>query len=223
MLSVQRVKLKRQENRCQVSPRQYSSETRQASSQATRRRIVLGALDVIKAEGGLRDFTMEVVAKRSGVSRMTVYYQFHSRAELLDALFDELVERGNLVAGIEGAMEETDARLVVDRLVDAFCALWSAEPLAMRRLRSLAAVDPSLEADLRARDDRRRVAVRMAVERLVAAGIGGTADAAESIEALNALLSFEVWDILGGRDGRVEEARSRVHALVNAAIRSTPA
>jgi len=206
-----------------VSPRRYASETREASSRATRRRIVLGALDLIKAEGGLSDFTMELVAKRSGVSRMTVYYQFHARADLLDALFDELVERGHLVAGIEGALEETDALMVVDRLVDAFCTLWSAEPLAMRRLRSLAAVDPSLEADLRVRDDRRRVAVRMTVDRLAAAGVLETATAQESIEALNALLSFEVWDILGGRDGRVDEARSRVHALVNAAIGSATA
>ena len=103
-LSVHYVRLIRRENRRQVSPRRYSSETRQASSQATRRRIVLGALDLVKAEGGLRDFTMELVARRSGVSRMTVYYQFHSRAELLDALFDELVERGHLVAGIAGAL-----------------------------------------------------------------------------------------------------------------------
>jgi hypothetical protein len=58
----------------------------------------------------------------------------------------------------------------------------------------------------------------MAVDRLTAAAVGETAAAPESIEALNALLSFEVWDILGGRDGRLEEARSRVHALVNAAI-----
>jgi AcrR family transcriptional regulator len=203
-----------------VSPRRYASETREASSRATRRRIVLGALDLIKAEGGLSDFTMELVAKRSGVSRMTVYYQFHARADLLHALFDELVERGHLVAGIDGALEETDALMAVDRLVDAFCALWSAEPLAMRRLRSLAAVDPSLDEDLRARDDRRRVAVRMTVDRLAAAGVVETATAQESIEALNALLSFEVWDILGGRDGRVDEARSRVHALVNAAIGS---
>jgi AcrR family transcriptional regulator len=206
-----------------VSPRRYASETREASSRATRRRIVLGALDLIKAEGGLSDFTMELVAKRSGVSRMTVYYQFHARADLLDALFDELVERGHLVAGIEGALEETDALMVVDRLVDAFCTLWSAEPLAMRRLRSLAAVDPSLEADLRVRDDRRRLAVRMTVDRLAAAGVVETATAQESIEALNALLSFEVWDILGGRDGRVDEARSRVHALVNALIGSATA
>src|SRR4029079_1302746 len=186
-LALHGVRLIRKENLRQVSPRRYSSETREASSRATRRRIVLGALDLIKAEGGLRDFTMELVAKRSGVSRMTVYYQFHARADLLDALFDELVERGHLVAGIEGALEETDALIAVDRLVDAFCALWSAEPLAMRRLRSLAAVDPSLEADLRVRDDRRRVAVRMTVDRLAAAGVVETATAQESIEALNAL------------------------------------
>ena len=202
-----------------MSPRDYGSETRQASSQATRRRIVLGALDLVKAEGGLRDFTMELVAKRSGVSRMTVYYQFHSRSELIDALFDELVDRGHLVDGIARASEETDALMVVDRLVDAFCELWSGEPVAMRRLRSLASVDPSLEADLRARDDRRRVAVRMAVDRLTTAGVGGAASASESIETLNGLLSFELWDILGGREGRVEEACARVHALVNATIR----
>ena len=218
-VSVHYVRVIRPENRRQVSPRTYASDTRQASSQATRRRIVLGALDLVKAEGGLRDFTMELVAKRSGVSRMTVYYQFHSRAELIDALFDELVDRGHLVDGIARASEETDALMVVDRLVDAFCELWSCEPVAMRRLRSLASVDPSLEADLQARDDRRRVAVRMAVDRVTAAGEGGAARASESIEALNALLSFELWDILGGREGRVEEACARVHALVNATTR----
>jgi hypothetical protein len=63
----------------------------------------------------------------------------------------------------------------------------------------------------------------MTVDRLAAAGVVETATAQESIEALNALLSFEVWDILGGRDGRVDEARSRVHALVNAAIGSATA
>jgi hypothetical protein len=48
---------------------------------------------------------------------------------------------------------------------------------------------------------------------------GGAASALELVEALNALLSFEIWDILGGREGQVEDARSRVHTLVNAAIR----
>ena len=57
-VSVHYVRVIRPENRRQVSPRRYSSETRQASSQATRRRIVLGALDLVKAEGGLRDFTI---------------------------------------------------------------------------------------------------------------------------------------------------------------------
>jgi hypothetical protein len=42
------------------------------------------------------------------------------------------VERGHLVAGLEAAFAESDALMVVDRLVDAFCTLWSTEPLAMR-------------------------------------------------------------------------------------------
>ncbi len=45
-------------------------------------------------EGGLFGFTVDAVAREAGVARMTVYYQFGSKAGLLEAIFDSLAVRG---------------------------------------------------------------------------------------------------------------------------------
>lgn len=56
-----------------------------------RARIVAGAADFLR-ESGLRGFSMEAAALRSGVSRKTVYNYFSSRFELLDVIFETSVK-----------------------------------------------------------------------------------------------------------------------------------
>ncbi len=201
-----------------MSPRPYRSEQRDAASAATRQRIVRAAIELVSADAGIREFTMEAVARQAGVSRVTVYYQFGSRRELLDASFDELAERGGIADGLSSAFRQAEAGAVLDGVVDAFMALWAAEPSAMRRFRSLAAVDPSLESDLRERDGRRRTAVGMATERLISSGALAEDSRDEAVDALDALLSFEVWDLLGGRDGRGERVGPIVRRLARRII-----
>ncbi len=201
-----------------MSPRPYHSVQRDAASAATRQRIVRAAIELVSADAGVREFTMEAVARQAGVSRVTVYYQFGSRRELLDASFDELAERGGIADGLSSAFRQVEAGAVLDGVVDAFMTLWAAEPSAMRRFRSLAAVDPSLESDLRERDGRRRTAVGMAAERLVSSGALSAESRDEAVDALDALLSFEVWDLLGGRDGRAGRVGPIVRRLARRVI-----
>jgi AcrR family transcriptional regulator len=48
------------------------------------------------ASGGFSDFTIDAVVRRAGVARMTVYYQFGSKVELLETLCDSLAILGGM-------------------------------------------------------------------------------------------------------------------------------
>ena len=75
--------------------RSYNPVERLRSVEAGRERIVAAARDLLEdddAEG----FSIDAVARRAGVARMTIYNQFESKAGLLEALFDSLAARGPL-------------------------------------------------------------------------------------------------------------------------------
>jgi len=72
-----------------MSPRPYRLGRRKAAVENTRARILAGARDVL-GEHGFAGFTIDAVADRAGVARMTVYYPFDSKGALLDALLDAL-------------------------------------------------------------------------------------------------------------------------------------
>ena len=57
---------------------------------ATRERIVRAAIDVF-AEAGFVGARMNDIAARAGVAVQTVYFVFHTKAELLSACFDYAV------------------------------------------------------------------------------------------------------------------------------------
>ena len=77
-----------------MAPRPYNLGQRQASAEETRRRIVAAARDLLADESGPPGFTVDTVARRAGVARMTVYHQFRSKRGVLEALFDDLANRG---------------------------------------------------------------------------------------------------------------------------------
>lgn len=206
-----------------MPPRQHRAAGRDPAGQQTRDRIVAGALALVTAEDGLRDFTMDAVARQSGVSRMTVYYQFGSRTDLLDALADALAARGQIVDNLRGAFAQPQPLTMLDGLVEAFVRLWEVEPVAMRRLRSLSSVDPTLAPEVQARDGLRKVAARRVVERLVTDGLVPQAASGDAVDALDVLLSFEAWDLLGGRDGHIDQIRPVLHRLVRRTLGLEPA
>src|SRR5206468_12105346 len=93
----------------------------------------------LREDGGLRDFSLDSVAKAAGVTRLTVYNQFGSRRGLLEAVFDDVATRGRL-ATIPEALELPDPLQGLDAIVDRFCEFWSSDE-AIARLHDAMASD----------------------------------------------------------------------------------
>src|SRR2546430_14142302 len=76
-----------------MSPRPYRLGQRQVAADKTRSRILKAAREQLEKEAS---FSLDAVARRADVARMTAYYQFGSRRGLLEALFDDLAARGGV-------------------------------------------------------------------------------------------------------------------------------
>src|SRR6267143_5648253 len=107
-------------------PRDYRLGKRQPSVDRTRRMILAAARDELASgEPGL---TAAAVASRAGVSRITVYNRFGSKAGLLRELAAEARRESRpAVAGTDPVEE------VRSRIVDS-CAMWASDPPLFRRL-----------------------------------------------------------------------------------------
>src|ERR671934_724490 len=90
-----------------MSPRPYRLGQRRVAAEQTRARVIAAARELLMASGGFAGFTIDAVARQAGVARMTVYYQFGSKAGLLEALFDDLASRGG-VAQLRAAFSRPD-------------------------------------------------------------------------------------------------------------------
>ena len=70
-----------------MTRRPYQPVQRQRAVDEGRERIVLAARALLEADDD-EPFSIDAVARRAGVARMTVYNQFGSKTGLLEALFD---------------------------------------------------------------------------------------------------------------------------------------
>ena len=201
-----------------MSPRPYRLGRREAVSQQTRARIVAAALELLRDGDRFTEFSIDAVARRADVVRMTVYYQFGARRGLLEAVFDELANRG-LVERLRAAFARSDPLERLDALVGAFGGFWASDRLAIRRLRSLAALDPELDEALRARDERRRGHMRTVVGRLADPRLQPlTKSTDEMVNLLHTLTSFETFDTLAGPGRSPEKVTPLIQRLARAAL-----
>jgi AcrR family transcriptional regulator len=202
-----------------MSPRPYRLGQRQATTTQTRSRILAAARELLAAAGGTAGVTVEAVARHADVSRMTVYYQFGSKAGLLEALFDQLATTGGLPQGVAAALGQPDPLDALAGYVAAFAGFWAAERLVLRRLRSLAALDPELAQGVRARDARRRAGLELLAGRLADRyGHPPPGALAEAVVVLHMLTSFETFDALAGPDRSPQDVAPVVHRLAVAAL-----
>jgi AcrR family transcriptional regulator len=172
-----------------VSPRAYKSPRRDAAASATRERIVAAAAAILGAADGIRKFSLEAVAQKAGVTRLTVYNQFGSRRALMEAVFDERAARGGLYR-IAEAMNDSDPRAALLRIIGIFCDFWSSDPGTIGLLHAAGASDPEFEASVLERNERRRDVLSVIVRRL-AGGRRLTPKALSNlIDVLFALTSF---------------------------------
>ena len=179
-----------------MTPRPYRLGRRQAAVDGTRARILKAARALLVARGG-GAFSIEAVARRARVTRVTVYQRFGSRSKLLEALFDDLARQGGMW-DLADAFRQSDPRAALARFVAIFARFWTAHRPIHRRLLALAALDQGLERTLRARQEWRRQGLRVIVRRLREGSGPAAAATEETIAALFALTGFETFDLLAG-------------------------
>lgn len=174
-----------------MGSRKYQCVVRQVAVDRNRAVIIAAARELFADPAGA--FSIDALARRAGVARMTVYHQFASKRGLLQALFDDLA-RCSLVGRLRESFEKSDPLEALDALIDAFAHFWHAERQVIRRLRAVMVTDADFDMEIKSRDERRREHLRSIVHR---AGLSGGA-AKNAVDALHMLTSFETFDALAG-------------------------
>jgi AcrR family transcriptional regulator len=189
-----------------VTTRRYEAPARQQAAALTRRRLLEAAKDLL-ADPDVPRFTADTIAQRAGSSRQTLYNTFGSLGGLLESLCDELAAAADL--DLQAAFGQPSIEAALERFVDSFCRLWESDRLVLRRLRGLAVFDPDLDTVLQARDNRRRTALEMLLKRY------RVAIAADQLEVLWALTSYEAFDMLAGQ----HRDRASVASTISTSLR----
>lgn len=197
--------------------REYRLGRRQTQAEKTRARLLAAARRILMMRQGLATFGLESVARKAGVSRLTVYNQFGSRVGLLEALYDDLGRRGRIAERLAAAFQLSDPQATLNGVVAAFAEFWKSERTVIRRLRSMAVLDPTFKGATD-RDQRRVLAMRTALLRLTAARELSVERTDECARILAMLTSFETYDALAGADADTARITSTVQELVQAAV-----
>jgi len=201
-----------------MSPRPYRLGQRQAAAEQTHTRILTAARELLAESPGFSGFSIDAVAHKADVARMTVYHQFGSKIGLLEALSDSLAAHGGM-EHLADAFRRPDPLDALDEYITIFSRFWNTDRLVMRRLRALAALDPDFEQVIRARDEWRRHGLRVLSERLAEKyGRPHPETFDEMVDILFTLLSFENFDALAGPTRSLEQVAPVVQRVARAAL-----
>ena len=198
-----------------VRRRSYNPVERLLTVEAGRERILAAARDLLEDDAA-EGFSIDAVARRAGVARMTIYNQFESKAGLLEALFDSLAARGPL-ADMADIFKHPDALAALDEYVAVFGRFWTLNRRAHARLRAAALHDEELATAMAARNERRRKGVAELLRRL-----GDKArpvvSRAEVVDVIYLLLSFDTFNELAGEGRTPEDVVPTMARLVRAVL-----
>jgi AcrR family transcriptional regulator len=172
--------------------RRHDLGKRQAGVDRTKAAVLAAARELVAASGGTH-LSVGAVARRAGVSRLTIYNRFGSRSGLLRAVAGEAHGRllppaangANAAGGTKAPREQLRDR------ISAACMTWSSDPALFRALPTTgSAGDPAAQKD------------RGLAERLAAADqLRPGCSLKEAEDVVGALTSFAVFDRLH-QDGR---------------------
>ena len=172
-----------------MSPRPYRSPVREAAAGETRARIVTAARSLLGAPKGISGFSLEAVAKKARVTRLTVYKQFGSRRALLEEVFADMAACGGLHR-IADAMAGPDPHHALHRIVAIFCDFWGVDTAALSRLHAAGANAPEFDESVRERNERRRHLLSQLVRRMASGRQSSIKSHKELIDVLFALTSL---------------------------------
>lgn len=201
-----------------MSPRAYKSPRRDAAAARTRRRIVAAAASILGAAEGIGGFSLEAVAKKANVTRLTVYNQFGSRRALLEAVFDQRAARGGLHR-IADVMAGSDPQAGLRQIIAIFCDFWSFDPRALGLLHAAGANDPEFEASVRDRNERRRRLLSVLVRRMADGRQLRPKTIGDLVDVLFALTSFPFFSQLTAAGRSAEAACQLIQDLAASAVR----
>jgi len=198
-----------------MSPRPYRMDKREAATNETRLRILEATREIL-ADESQDALSMEAIARRADVSRLTIYYQFKSRPALLEALYDYLAARGNMRRMAE-VFHEPDPFAALEKVVSVFVGFWSSDRLVIRRLRAMAGLDSEIAQGIQSRDTRRRHIAGEILKRIMQAGnrkcdpdeLNATAD------VIAMLTGFATYDALATAGHREKEIIAIIARLVH--------
>src|SRR5579862_5656068 len=105
-------------------PRPYRLGARKASAEETRARVIAAARELLATSASPVGFSVDAVARAADVARMTVYYQFGTKAGLLQAVFDELAAQGGLER-LPVAFQKGNATEGLDEFISILCRFWA--------------------------------------------------------------------------------------------------
>ncbi|MGH9498703.1 MAG: TetR/AcrR family transcriptional regulator [Terriglobales bacterium] len=201
-----------------MSPRRYRMGQRTAAAERTRAQILAGARELLATPRGFAELSIDTVARKANVARMTVYYQFGSKAGLLEALYEQLVTRHDNTQLVD-ALRNPDSLAALLEFVDVFIRLWSSDRAVIRRVHALAALDPTLAQSVQTRNARRRQELETILKRVRSRyGHPGFSKFTEAVEIVYMLTSFETFDQLAGATRKPGEVSDTIKRLALAAV-----
>lgn len=205
-----------------MSPRPYRMVQRQAAADENRERVLAAARSLLLAED-FSEFTMEAVARKADVSRLTIYYQFSSKTGLLEELYNYIAGRGEMGYLADVFRRDGDPLRALHDFVRVFAKFWASDRDVIRRLHGLGAIDSEIGEGLRARNERRRNGVRVIVERYFRMYPPLTSlQQPIAVDTLHMITSFETFDTLAVPGRSVEEVIAIIRKMADQAIGFTP-
>jgi AcrR family transcriptional regulator len=193
------------------------ADSRRAASTAATRQAIVEAARELLATRQWREFTLDAVAKRAGVTRVTVYNQVRSKQGLLDAVLADVVHHAGMDQLLTDSRELAAAdawRFVIDRT----CHFWHAQRDVLRPLFGLAAVDREVATTLAQREGWRGDQIRGLVLRLAATSSREAFDRSTVVAGVIALTSFPTYDGLGPLADDPARAAALIEHLVASLI-----
>ncbi len=191
---------------------------RKAAEEKTRQRILVSARKLL-FEKDFSGFSMEAVARAANVSRLTVYYQFESKAGLLEALYNDIARRGGMATLGEVFRRGNDPLTLLHEFIRVFVHFWASERDVIRRLHGIGALDAVIGNGLRERNERRRKGLSVILESFFRRrGEYTMLQDQNTIDTLHMLTSFETYDALAGKDRSEEEVVQVLIKMVHSAI-----
>ena len=192
----------------------YRSDLRDAAADVTRARIVKAARRLLTGGTDLPAFSLDAVAREAGVTRLTVYNRFESKRGLVEAVFDDIAERGGLFE-LRSVLADTDAMSSLRGIVAVFCRFWASHDRALAKLAGMTKLDRDIAVSLKQRTERRRGVLTVSVKRLP-----GVREADDLVDILFALTSFETFEALSVRQRSPAAVETLIWRLVEDSVRS---